>query len=116
MDKEVQKREMSMPDYRRIYEDMIMKKCPEKADLFSSILGKKKLSYFDVLGLSTIISGIQKKETVIFNQMHKSYNNETIKEILEYQNNNNLNNSQLAIHFKISRNTIAKWKKIFNQI
>ena len=37
----------------------------------------------------------------------------TILEILQYQKNNNLNNNQLADHFKLSRNTITKWKKIY---
>ena len=93
---------------------MIAKKFPEKTELFSSVLEKEHLSLFDVLELSSLVSGIQKKETVAFNQMHKSYNRETIKEILKYQRENNLNNNQTAIHFKLSRNTLTKWKKAFN--
>lgn len=116
MDKKIQKRDLSRPDYKKIYHDMIMKKYPEKSDLLSSFLKKETLSDLDVLSLSNAVSGIQERETVIFNQMHRSYNHETIKEILKYQNNNKLNNTQLAIHFKLSRNTIAKWKKIFSTI
>lgn len=114
MDEEIQEQELNRPDYKRIYQDMITRKFPDKKQLFSSVLEKKSLSFFDVLFISNIVSGIQKKETVIFNQMHKSYDKETISRILEYQKKNKLNNSQIAIHFKLSRNTISKWKKTFD--
>lgn len=116
MDKKIQHQELNRPDYKRIYQDMIMKKFPEKADLFSVILKKESLSFFDILTINKLISGTQEKEIHAFDQMLKSYDKGTIKKILEYQKKNNLNNSQLAIHFKLSRNTITKWKKIFNEI
>lgn len=43
---------------------------------------------------------------------HKKEECQTILE-KDYQKNNNLNSSQLANHFKLSRNTMAKWKKMF---
>ena len=46
-------------------------------------------------------------------QKFKSYDRQTIFEILDYQKKYKLNNSQLARHFKLSRNTITKWKRIF---
>jgi hypothetical protein len=115
MDKKIQERTLNKPDYKRIYQDMIQQKFPGKKELFSSVLEKQTLSFFDVLLLSNLVSGMQKKDTITFNQMHKSYDQETIKDILEYQKKNKLNNSQIAIHFKLSRNTISKWKKNFDQ-
>ncbi|GAA4161085.1 hypothetical protein GCM10022217_26180 [Chryseobacterium ginsenosidimutans] len=114
MDKKIQHQELKRPDYKRIYQDMISKKFPEKQDLFVSVLEKQNLSFFDVLKISDLVSGMQKKETVVFNQKHKSYDQESIRKILEYQRKNKLNNSQTAIHFKLSRNTISKWKKTFD--
>ena len=43
----------------------------------------------------------------------RAYNKLTIMEILEYQKKNNINNTELSRYFKLSRNTIAKWKKCF---
>ena len=33
--------------------------------------------------------------------------------MLKYQEKHHLNNSQLALYYKISRNSVAKWKKLF---
>ncbi|MBB4804834.1 hypothetical protein HNP38_000106 [Chryseobacterium defluvii] len=97
------------PDYRVIYTDIINKKYPHKKELCSSILEKKQLSNLDIINLNTKIFGLQAKE----NQKLRSYNKSTILYILDYQRKYKLNNSQLAKHFKLSRNTIAKWKKYF---
>mgnify|MGYP003457235156 CR=1 FL=1 len=35
------------------------------------------------------------------------------EQLRKYQRDNNLNNSQTAKHFKMSRNTLYKWKKNF---
>ncbi|SDQ15091.1 hypothetical protein SAMN05421664_0753 [Chryseobacterium soldanellicola] len=102
-----------IPNYKRIYNDMITRKHPEKQEQCRSILGKEDLSMLDVIKLNDIIFGIKDKQTVIFNQMHRSYDENTILEILSYQHKNNMNNTQLANHFSLSRNTVAKWKKHF---
>ncbi|MCU7618853.1 hypothetical protein NZ698_16860 [Chryseobacterium sp. PBS4-4] len=47
------------------------------------------------------------------NQKLKSYDETTIKIVLNHQKENNLTNIELSNHYKISRNTIAKWKKIY---
>jgi hypothetical protein len=36
--------------------------------------------------------------------------------MLDYQKKNKLTNSQLAKHFKLSRNTVTKWKRLFVSI
>jgi DNA-binding transcriptional regulator YiaG len=99
------------PDYKKIYTDIISKKFPEKKYLCKSLLKKEKLSTMDVIAIDQIIFSITCKETELFNQKHRSYSKIDIINILEYQKKHKLNNSQLAIHFKMSRNTISKWKK-----
>ncbi len=103
----------SYPDYHRIFNDIIIKKCPEKQNIFKEILSKPQLSALDILEINRKIFGISDKETERFNQLHRSYNEESILVILNYQKRHNLSNNQLAKHFKISRNSVAKWKKLF---
>ncbi len=101
------------PDYKRIYNDMINLKYPDKKEICNHLLSKKALSTLDIIEISNILFNKNSTENTRFNQMHRSYNKSTIFHILEYQKQHNLNNSQLARHFKISRNTITKWKNIF---
>lgn len=99
-----------IPDYKSIYADIINKKYPEKVNDCNYLLLKANLSAIDIVDLNDKIFGTN-KETSILNQKLRSYSPSDIFEILHYQKINNLNNLQLANHFKISRNTIAKWKK-----
>ena len=101
------------PDYKRIYMDMITMKYPEKACDCKKIFMKKVINIMDVIKLNRIISGVKNRTDSHFDQKLKSYDQKTILEILEYQKKNGLNNSQLAQHFKLSRNTVTKWKKMF---
>ncbi|UKB77667.1 helix-turn-helix domain-containing protein [Chryseobacterium sp. MEBOG07] len=105
--------DLKSPDYIRIFKDMIQIKYPEKEKECQILLNKKKLSSLDILLLNEKIFGIENRETQVFNQVHRSYDKEAIAEILEYQKKNKLNNSEVANNIKMSRNTIAKWKKIF---
>jgi hypothetical protein len=100
-----------IPDYKRIYSDILNAKYTEKIPYCLSILNKKILSSTDIIRLNEIIFGTKGN---LYNQKHKSYDRLAILEILEYQKKNNMNNVQLANHFKLSRNTITKWKKLFN--
>lgn len=93
--------------------DILSKKYPEKEHKCRYILEKKELSVLDIIKINEIIFGITDKEESINNQKHRSYDHSTVLEILNYQKKNKLNNSQLATHFKLSRNTIAKWRKNF---
>ena len=67
----------------------------------------------DVITLNAKIFKLNDKETLDFNQKHKSYDQETILQILTYQNKEKLNNIQLANHFNLSRNTVSKWKRLY---
>lgn len=107
MVKEIQK--ITLPNYRRIYTDLIVKEHPEKMNLCESILGKSELIAIDVINLNKIIFGSSDSE----NQKHKSYDEKTILYILKYQKRNRLNNGEVAAYFNLSRNTISKWKLIF---
>lgn len=102
-----------IPDYKKIYEDIIAQKHPEKAKSCNAILKKERLTMLDVIALNNIIFETADQDTIIFNQKHRSYNEQTIMDILDYQRKNNLTNSELALKYKLSRNTVGKWKKRF---
>ena len=106
-------KENNLPDYVKIYSDMIHKKYPDKKQDCMKFLMKNNLSALDVLALNKKIFGISDKKTETINRKHRSYSKKDILEILAYQKKHNLNNSQLAEHFKLSRNTVSKWKSIF---
>lgn len=101
---------MRRPDYNRIYLDILQRKFPEKLEQYRDyLLTKSKLSVLDVVRLNESIFGKAQYE----DQKYRSYDKATIIEILEYQKKNRLNNTQLAQHFRLSRNTVASWKKKF---
>lgn len=104
--------ENSQPNYKLIYSDIITKKYPQKKEDCQSILTKNQLSSLDILRLDSIIFDKRDKETNIFNQKVRSYDQSTMIEILDFQIKNQLSNSQTANYFKMSRNTITKWKRI----
>ncbi|WP_288436734.1 HTH domain-containing protein [uncultured Chryseobacterium sp.] len=95
-----------IPDYKKIYSDMIAEKFPEHKECHK-ILDKEELSQLDVIVLNNILFNNKN------HNKHRSYSEETILEILRFQKKNNWNNSELAKHFNLSRNTVTKWKKYF---
>lgn len=101
---------INTPNYKKIYTDIIYYKYPEKLDRCRNILNKKQLTELDILKLNSYIYSEEHRQ----NQKHKSYHKTAILEILEYQKIHKMNNTQLAIHFKLSRNTVTKWKKLFD--
>jgi len=102
---------MKTPDYKKIYSDIIRLKHPEKETICQSILLKKRLNFIDVLSLNKKIFGTT--ELFSINQKYRAYDKVAIFKILDYQKEHNLNNIQLASHFRMSRNTITKWKKTY---
>ena len=103
--------EPMIPNYKNIYLDIISKKFPSKTDTYEKILSKKILSNYDVIVLNKELFPNAKNQTE--NQKLKSYTKETILKVLDYQKAKKLNVTELARHFSISRNTIAKWRKIY---
>ena len=110
MDKQVQKK----PNYKKIYTDILSQKYPEKKDKCISLLEKQNLSALDIINLNEQIFGAGTSKTHNnSNQRHRSYSKADILKILDYQKDKKLNVTELARHFSISRNTIAKWRKIY---
>jgi hypothetical protein len=101
------------PDYKRIYTDILIKRFPEKIEFCKLLLKKPSLSVLDIISLNETIFGKASLADNTFNQRHRSYQKPSIMYILKYQKDHNLNNVQLANHFQLSRNTVAKWKKLF---
>lgn len=101
------------PDYKRIYTDIINIRYPERKDDFKDLLDKQNISAADVLAINRRIFGNSTVDSEILNQKHKAYRRSDIFEMLNYQRAHNLNNSELARHFKVSRNTVAKWRRVF---
>lgn len=102
-----------IPDYKKIYTDLINEKHPEKKEAFKIIFSKKDFSLLDVMTCSKMLLGKEDEDTFIFNQKLHSFDQESILKILDYQKRHKCNNTELARHFKISRNTVASWKKRF---
>ncbi|MFL9832405.1 helix-turn-helix domain-containing protein [Chryseobacterium terrae] len=104
---------MIKPDYKKIYKDLLKMKFPEKEEECLSLLQKENFSQLDVIKIEVIIFGKTQNEGLLSNGSHRSYDKSTIFKILDYQKKKNLNNSELAKHYGLSRNTVAKWKKYF---
>lgn len=105
---------MEKPDYNKIYLDLLERKFPDKLKIYESLLIKNPtLSVLDVIRLNESIFTDEYKKDQNKNQKYKSYDKAAIIKILTYQKKNCLNNLQLSNHFKLSRNTVTKWKKKF---
>lgn len=113
MDRKIQNTRCKKPDYKLIYHDMVSKKYPDKFPLCDIFFKKDSFSALDILNINRILFGSPNKNTLDFNQKHRSYDYNSILEMLDYQKKNQLNNSQLASHFKLSRNTVTKWRRMF---
>jgi hypothetical protein len=105
---------MSTPNYTKIYKDLILTKYPEKWSMCEKLITNDPLSVMDIIKINnTLFNHNSDKGILKFNQRHRSYTKTAIFHILNYQKEHQLNNTQVAKHFKTSRNTIAKWKKVF---
>jgi hypothetical protein len=104
---------LKTPDYKRIYRDIISRKFPHKKEECETILEKKIFSALDVITINNMIFGKENEKSDDHNYQHRSYDKAAIIEMLEFQKKNNLSNSQLSKHTRLSRNTISKWKKLF---
>lgn len=110
MDQQVQK---IRPNYKKIYQDILNDKFPEKKDLLNIVLKKQKFTSLDIIEINQMIFGLQTQEIFTENQKHRSYEKLDILQILDFQKKHHLTNSKVAQHFKVSRNSISKWKKIY---
>lgn len=99
------------PNYIGIFQDMILRNYPNKMDLFTRLSEKEALDSLEIIYYNEEISGNIKQKNREDNRKYKSYSFETIKQILNYQKKYKLTNLELANQFKLSRNTIASWKR-----
>jgi|SRR5690606_22247591 len=113
MDKKTQNKLKSKPHYVKIYRDLVRMKYPQHWEDVKELLEKDELSYFEIERLNKKLFQTNSPNKEQLQQKYKAYDKKTITQILLYQKKNNLNNLQLAKHFKLSRNTVAKWRKIF---
>lgn len=102
----------SKPNYKAIFNDILNSLSQEVSEKISQIMSKELLSFSDVISLNNIIFSNETRYNN--NQKFRSYDKATILEILEFQKKNGYNNSEIAQHFKLSRNSVAKWKKLYN--
>lgn len=103
------------PNYQQIYLDIIAEKYPEK--MYDSKINEKVynlVTILDIISLNDLIFEKRNLNIENHNQKLRSYDKKSILAILDYQKKNNLNNSQLSKHYKLSRNSISKWKKMFS--
>lgn len=103
----------SQPDYKRIYTDIVEKKFPDKISKILPLL-KDNLTVLEIIKINAIIFGKGDNDTKKQNQMHKSYDEKTILHILKFQKDNKCGNTEIAKKFDLSRNTITKWKRIYD--
>ncbi|UWX59598.1 helix-turn-helix domain-containing protein [Chryseobacterium oranimense] len=102
------------PDYKKIYTDIIEEKFPDKMDNFRIMQKIETINtVIDIIALNRMIFGEQELLMESKNQKLRSYDQRSILNILEYQKKNKLNNTQTANYFRMSRNTLSKWKRIF---
>jgi len=106
-------KKVTAPNYSRIYRDLIVKKFPDKLHGCTVLLSKENLTFFEILRINELLFGKKNKEQESQEQRYRAYDKQTILRIMRYQNQKKLNDKELAVHFKLSRNTIRRWKKVF---
>lgn len=101
------------PNYTKIYQDMLRLEHPEKLkDPKIQELLKNLNSSEDVLNFNERLFK-QSKEAQKNNQQLKTYDKKTMLKLLQYQKKHEFSTSYMSRKYKISRTTLAKWKKTF---
>lgn len=117
MDRKIQslKKNLAAPDYRKIYTDMIEMKYQEKKESCKALLDRPNISFLEIIEIERKLMGVNISDPED-NGKFRAYDDKAIIQILKYQKKNRLTNIDLSREFKISRNSIAKWKKMFVEI
>lgn len=118
MDSKIQQSEfrINAPDYRKIYTDMIEMKYLHKKGKCEAVLNKPRLTVMDIFEIEKIIFDANDLQNDKENGKFRAYDSESILQILNYQKKNKMSNTEISNHFKISRNSLAKWKKMFPEV
>lgn len=107
---------MNAPDYKQIYKEMLTKYGIKADANIQKIFKKKQLNSLDVIFLNQkIVKKQQLCERKNTNSQLRSYDKESIDYILNYQHEHKMTIADIAKKFKVSRNTIARWKKEKNK-
>lgn len=104
------------PNYNALYADLIQKKYPTRLKEIEKYLSKEILTALDVIQINDLLFSNKTKTKLKVDQQLRSYQKEEILAILKYQQKNSLNNTQLALRFRLSRNTVSKWKKLYENL
>nr|WP_314494391.1 helix-turn-helix domain-containing protein [uncultured Chryseobacterium sp.] len=100
------------PNYSKIYHDLLLAEYPEKLqDTKVKQLLKNLNTSDEVIRFNEKIFK-QSKESLENNQKLRTYDRETMLKILNYQKQHGFSSNYISKKYKISRTTIAKWKKI----
>lgn len=105
--------------YQNIYLDLIQSLESIDSATLSTLKNKIKAieSYKDILEINNLIrkEGLVSHSLLTEEQTLKAYDETLIQNILNEQEREMLSNRRMAIKHKMSRNTLAKWKRIFNE-
>ncbi|WP_156424176.1 hypothetical protein [Myroides odoratus] len=99
------------PNYNNIYRDLIEKQFPERVEEFSSLLSVDITNSIQVIELNNLLFYQFDNIKEWNNQKFKSYDLISVMKILKFQEENSLSNVDVSNFFRISRNTLASWKK-----
>jgi len=102
------------PDFGRIFREIAQKK-KHSESVIGHIVNIEEWNSLNVIKVSEKIGEKPRGKNLKLNRKHRAYDEQSVKEILNYQKINNLNNSEMMRLFNISRNSIAKWKKMFSE-
>ncbi|ASW74657.1 hypothetical protein IQ37_04590 [Chryseobacterium piperi] len=103
------------PNYSKIYQDMLQLEYPDKLkEPKIKELLKKLNTTEDVLNLNERLFE-QSRERAQNNQKLKTYDKKTMLKLLQYQKKHGFSTSYMSKTYKISRTTIAKWRKNFEE-
>lgn len=104
------------PFYHKLYADMIRDKYPDREQKCADYLNKEDWTALDVIKVNTILfAKKQGHNEISSDQRHRAYDQKSIKQMLYEQKKDKLNNKELAVKYKLSRNTVAKWRKLFEE-
>ncbi len=106
--------------YKSLYLDFIddteFESHIDKSFLKESVMKIDEITSREIYKLNTLIREYSKSEyTWIQYQQLKSYDKDHILRVLKEQKEYDLSNSEISRKYNMSRNTIARWKRIFNK-
>ena len=113
---------MNKVNYKTLYLDFVShtNQLPEsiKQQLIELLKqeNKEHISYKRLIEINGVIKENMYQSRYVEHKKYKQlkvYDEHYIKYLLKYQQRNNMTNTALSYKFKLSRNTVARWKGIF---